>query len=123
MTRCEIRTATAKDAHDFYGKPPSNSFKGFVAVKSGRVIGIGGVFYTKTGLIAFSDMKPEMRQHKKAIVKGCRMIMDMVKNAEVPVYAVANDNEPTANNLLERLGFVNTGVKNELGDTLVWRDE
>jgi len=123
MTKCEIRAATAKDAFNFYGKPPSNSFKGVVAVKEGKVIGIGGLFYTKSGLIAFSDMKPEMRQHKKLIVKGCRVIMGMVKNAETPVYAVANDQEPTAKNLLERLGFVNTGVKNELGDTLVWGGE
>jgi len=123
MTKCKLRTATAKDAFNFYGKPPTNSFKGIVAVEGDKVIGIGGLFYTKSGLVAFSDMKPEMRQYKKAMVKGCRMIMNMVKNAEVPVYAVANNMEPTAKNLLERLGFVNTGVGNELGETLVWGDE
>ena len=123
MTKCKLRQATTKDAYNFYGKMPSNSFKGIVAVEGDKVIGIGGLFYTKDGLIAFSDMKPEMRQYKKALVKGCRMIMDMVKNADTPVYAVANDKEPTATNLLERLGFVRTGIKNEIGETLVWRDE
>ena len=123
MTKCELRTATTKDAYNFYGRMPTNSFKGIVAVEGDKVIGIGGLFYTKSNLIAFSDMKPEMRPYKKAMVKGCRIIMDMVKNAEVPVYAVANSNEPTAKNLLKRLGFVNTGVENEFGETLVWRDE
>jgi len=123
MTKCKLRQATTKDAYSFYGKMPSNSFKGIVAVEGDKVIGIGGLFYTKDGLIAFSEMKPEMRKHKKVLVKGIRMIMNMVKNADTPVYAVANDKEPTAQRLLERLGFVNTGVSNKLGETLVWRDE
>lgn len=119
----KLKTATAKDAYNFYGKAPSNSFKGIVAVDGDKVIGIGGLFYTKDGLIAFSDMKPEMRQYKKAMVKGCRMIMEMVRDSSTPVYAVANDKEPKATRLLERLGFVRTGIKNEIGETLVWRDE
>jgi len=123
MTNCKLKIATTKDAYNFYGHMPTNSFKGIVAIEGDKVIGIGGLFYTKEGLIAFSDMKPETRKYKKAMVKGVRMIMDMVKNAEVPVYAVANDKEPTAQRLLKRLGFVKTGVKNEFGETLVWRDE
>ena len=122
MTRCEIRTATAKDAFSFYGKAPINSFKGIVAVENDKVIGIGGLFYSQSNLVVFTDMKPEMRQYKKAIVKGCRIIMDMVKNADRPVYAMANPDEPTAERLLEKLGFVHTGLKNELGETLVWGD-
>ena len=123
MTKCKLKTATAKDAYNFYGHMPTNSFKGIVAIEGDKVIGIGGLFYTKAGVIVFSDMKPEMRQYKKVMVKGCRMIMDIVRKSETSVYAVANDKEPTAKDLLERLGFVGTGVRNELGETLVWRGE
>ena len=123
MTKCKLKTATAKDAFEFYGKAPSNSFKGIVAVEGGKVIGIGGIFHNKTNLVVFTDMKPEMRQYKKAIVKGCRMIMNMVKEANRPVYAIANPDEPTAEKLLEKLGFVHTGLENEFGETLVWGGE
>jgi hypothetical protein len=118
-----FRPATIKDAVEFYGKYPANRFKGFVAVKDEKVIGIGGIFYLKSDLVAFTDIKPEMRQDKKAIVKGCRMIMDMIKELNRPVYAIANASEPTAAHLLERLGFIPTGLKNDVGETLVWGGE
>lgn len=119
----KFRNATTKDAHAFYGKAPSNTFKGVVAVKGEEVIGIGGVFYMQSHLVAFSDMKPEMRKYKKSIVKGVRLIMKMVKEAGRPVYTIACPDEPTASKLLEGLGFKPTGLRNEIGETLIWEDK
>ena len=118
-----FRSATIKDAVSFYGKYPPNRFKGFVAVMDEKIIGIGGIFYTESNLVAFTDIKPEMRQSKKAIVKGCKLVMNMVKESKHPVYAVADPKEPTATHLLERLGFIPTGLKNDTGETLVWVGE
>ena len=118
-----FRTATTKDALDFYGKKPPNSFKGIVAVKDEKIIGIGGLFYMKTNVVVFSDIKPEMRSHKKAIVKGLKIIMNMVKDSNRAVYAIACPDEPTSKKLLNKLGFTPTGQKNEIGETLVWGDK
>lgn len=115
-----FRSATAKDAYEFYGKAPSNSFTGIVAVDEGNIVGIGGLFRHKQHLIAFTDLKPEMRPHKKALVKGCRMMINIIKKAKRPVYAVADPTEPTAAYLLAKIGFIPTGLRNEMGETLVW---
>jgi len=56
-------------------------------------------------------------------VKSCRLLMDMIRNETGPVYAVANQGEPTAPSLLARLGFEPTGLMNDFGETLVWRDK
>jgi hypothetical protein len=115
-----FRNATGKDAFEFYGKVPEHSFKGIVAIKDERVIGIGGLFFMKGSIVAFSDMKPEMKESKKSIVKGMRMLVDMIKKETRPVYAIADPNEATSCKLLAKLGFVGTGIINPDGETLVW---
>ena len=70
-----FRQATARDALAFYGKPASNSFKGIAAIENEKVVGLGGLFYMKGGIVAFSDMKDELRANKKDIVRGCRMLV------------------------------------------------
>lgn len=123
MTRCEFRKATAQDALEFYGKPPCNSFRGIVAVEDGKVIGIGGLFYEGKNLVAFSDMKPEMRKHRKDMARSCRMLIDMVREAKRPVYAVADPNEPTSPYLLAKLGFEPTGMFGPSGEILKWKEK
>lgn len=115
-----FRVATNKDSTDFFGKAPTHNFKGIVAVKDNKIIGIGGLLYTKEGVIAFSEIKDEMKKNKKDIVRGCRILIDMIKKENRSVYAVADKKEPTSQAFLKRLGFVRTGLFNENGETLVW---
>lgn len=99
-----IREATAQDAIDFYdGKPPSNSFHGFVAVQEGRVIGIAGVYYDGPVQVAFSDMKEEMKKYKKDIIRGTRLVMQMIEKRGLTVYAECA--EGRAANFVRRVGF------------------
>jgi len=123
MTRCNFRKATAQDSYEFYGKPPCNTFRGIVAEIDGRVIGIGGLFYEGKARVAFSDMKPEMKQHRKDIARACRMLIDIVKEAKAPVYSVCDTNEPTSFNLLKKLGFVSTGITGPMGEILIWKEK
>ena len=123
MTSCRIEPATPETVEAFYGEPVGYSFKGIVAVEDENVIGIGGIYRLNGKRIAFTDMKPEMRKHKKIMVKSCRLLMDMIRKEHRPVYAVANQDEPTAQDLLARLGFEPTGQFNEYGETVVWRDK
>lgn len=114
-----FRPATAADAEAYYGKPPPCSFRGIVAIKDGEVAGIGGVYYDGPLRIAFSEFKDSLRSDRRALVKGTRMLMQIVDTIKGPVYAVANKDEPTAANLLARLGWVPTGVQGPHGETLV----
>ncbi len=120
MTKCSFRTATQEDALEFFGELPPFSFKGIVAVEDGKVIGIGGISRTGGVLTAFSDMKPEMRKYKREMVMTCRMIVAMIKQQDRPVYAVANNSEPTSLSLLVRLGFKPAGKITEDGEVMRW---
>lgn len=121
MTRSEpnIRTATAQDAAAFFGKAPDYSFRGYVADLEGEIVGIGGVFYYDGLAVAFSEMREPMRKHKKSIVKACRILTELFDKLGGNVYAVACPTEPTAPNLLARLGFVPSGRMCEEGELLV----
>ena len=121
MTRSEpvIRQATQADAVAFYGEPAKMSFRGFVAELDGEVVGIGGVYYDNGVAIAFSEMRPPMRKHKKAMAKACRMLTRFFDQLGGKVYAVACPTEPTAPQLLKKLGFVPTGLFGRHGETLV----
>lgn len=123
MTRCEFRQATAKDAREFYGEKPPFSFRGVAAIKDGKVVGLGGIYREAHYLVAFTDMKDEMRENKKDIAKGCRMIHKMIIDEKRPVYAVANREEPTAEALLAKLGFVPSGRETSKGSILIWKEE
>ena len=114
-----FRRATAADALAYYGKPAPFSFRGYVAELGDEVIGIGGVYYQDGTPIAFSEMRPAMRTHRKAIAKACRMLMQFLNQIGGPVYAVACPTEPTAPRLLAKLGFKPTGLFGPMGETLV----
>lgn len=114
-----FRRATAADALAYYGMPAPFSFRGYVAELSGELVGIGGVYYQNNTPIAFSEMRPTMRPHKKAIAKGCRMLEQFFDKIGGSVYAVACPTEPTAPRLLAKLGFRPTGLFGPRGETLV----
>ncbi len=114
-----FRRATAADALAYYGKPAPFSFRGYVAELSGELVGIGGVYYQDGVPIAFSEMRPAMRPHRKAIAKACRMLTQFLDQIGGSVYAVACPAEPTAPRLLAKLGFKPTGVFGPMGETLV----
>jgi hypothetical protein len=77
------------------------------------------VYYDGPIRIAFSEFKDEMRSDRRALVKGTRMLMKFIDTIKGPVYAVASQSEPTAANLLSRLGWKPTGVYGRHGETLV----
>jgi hypothetical protein len=114
-----IRPATDKDARSYNGKRPLYSFRGFVAEKDGEVLGMCGIYFQAGVPIAFSDLRPELRAHKKILAKGCRIVQRLIEELGRPVYAVACDKEPTAPYLLAKLGFRPTGVFGPYGETLV----
>jgi len=114
-----FRHATTADAKAYYGISAPFSFRGYVAELEGELVGIGGIYYQAGVPVAFSEMRPAMRAHRKAIAKACRMLTQFFNQLGGPVYAVACPTEPTAPYLLAKLGFKPTGVFGDRGETLV----
>lgn len=105
MKRAEIRTATARDLEEFYGHPPERSMRAFAAVLGKKVIAVAGVYRGVNHMVAFSQMKDEMRPRKKDIVRLAHVNMAAIKNRGQKVIAFADQNEMTAPSFLTKLGF------------------
>ena len=113
-----FEVATQATVTEFLGGPPPFSLRGYVARVGGRVVGLGGVYYDAGRAVAFSKMKDEMRPKRKACAKACRMLVDLIRETPGPVYAIASPDEATAPALLQKLGFVPTGVSSPHGPLL-----
>lgn len=106
----EFVRATSELAEAFYGHPAPRSFRGWVVLIDDRPVGIGGL-YTDGGYpMAFSDLKDELRSHRRVLIQGVTLMRDMLHGLKVPVFAAANPDESTAPGLLAHLGFKSVGV-------------
>lgn len=104
-----IKPATRAYAKEFYGKQYAKSFKGYVALLNGKVVGMGGISFEGKTMVLFSDMSKEMRPLKRDIMRAVYVLYEMVKSARYPIFAVANKEELFAERLLTKLGFVFSG--------------
>lgn len=101
---------------------PASSFRGYVAEIDGEIAGIGGVFYHHGIPVAFSEMSDKMRASKKSIALAIRLLERMFDSMCTPVFAFANQKEPTSAGLLAKLGFLPSGYSfDPHGDMLVRR--
>lgn len=115
----EIVPATQALAREYWGGDPPFSFRGYVAVLGGVVVGVGGVYRMGGRLWAFSKGKPELAPFIKTRAKAVRVLVQLMDRYTEPVYAAPDAEEPTAMPLLTKLGFVPTGEELEVGPVLV----
>lgn len=118
--RIHMRQATAADLVEFYGKPHSFSCRAVVAVKDGRVIGVGGVYYYRRQVIAFSEVKPELLESKRDMVVASHATFDLIHRMDVPVYALADDSLMHSAKTLEHYGFEHIGPEENV---YMWEPE
>lgn len=122
MSALEVRPATAADVVAFYGEPQSATIRAVVALEDGKPIGIAGIARKCGVLMMFSEMKPEMRKYPKQMLKAAKKLMTLIEG--LPVLAVADPNEPTAERLLRHLGLDYIGHCSEgevFGREAQWR--
>ena len=98
----KYRPATRKDINHFYPHL-KYTFKAVVAENEDKVLGIGGIYYDGDSIVVFSRFDPELKTYPLALARGAKKIMKIV--GEKTCYAVADENIPESQNLLERLGF------------------
>jgi len=124
MRKSKITFEPATKAHvrEFYGDRYFKSFRGHVAVRDGKVIGIAGLGFEKGYMLLFSSIKDEMRPFKKYIVKAVRVLGQMVNDVKYPITAVADRREALSEKLLTGIGFIFTGLLTDDGDKVFRRE-
>ena|SRR5688572_18600318 len=102
----ELRWATPEDIDAFYGKRPPQTVRALVLEIDGIVMGIGGLTSEVGQVVAFIDLKPEAKKYKKSLVRALWTGYEkLMRGNKVPIIAVADPNEPTAEGLLKHFGF------------------
>lgn len=99
--------ATRKDLAVFYPDNFPWTFKAIAARlvdgEKEETLGVGGVYYDRNNVIAFSSFDPKIDEFPVAKVRGVLKVMEIVRAR--PCVAMASADHPGAPKLLERLGF------------------
>jgi hypothetical protein len=100
-----VRPATARDITAFYPEQTC-SFRALVAELDGEVQGVIGLALTRPTAGAFSAFREPLRPYLRhpAILRAIKATEAMIKASRVPVMAIAEELEPTAPGILQRLG-------------------
>lgn len=113
-----IRAATTHDAEAFWGRSLPASIRGYVAEKDGVVMGVAGLAYMPTQIIAFADMKEGGQKYPMTIMRITKLVKALLNETKVPVYCNADVLLPNSQKFLEHVGF-----KLLSGRTYVWSKE
>lgn len=97
----EFRPAKALDILEFMPAVPC-SCRAYAAVDDGVVYGVGGVYYLKGHIVAFTNIRSDMPKRDR--IRGARKVMEIVEKIEAPVYAYPGAFE-TAPGTLKHFGF------------------
>jgi hypothetical protein len=116
----EIRPIQAGDYEAVYGEKLKHSIRGFTLTIDGEIKGIAGVAYVGGQVNAFSRGLPGIP--KKWIVKGTLMTLQMLKEMNCPVLAIADPAIPTSSAFLKRCGFEHV-TTNSQGEVFRWRQK
>tara|TARA_R110000851_G_scaffold9579_1_gene35532 strand:- start:3094 stop:3450 length:357 start_codon:yes stop_codon:yes gene_type:complete len=98
------RPATRDDILEMTGQTFPESIRAISAVDDGKLLGIAGV-RDSSPRMCFANIHPELKHSPKTIVRMARWVVNVMNNMSTPVYAVADEDEPTAFRFLEHTGF------------------
>ena len=109
MNNAEIKIvpATPELLKQFYGDTPLPTMRAIVGVRGNEALGLGGYFVHDARAVVFSEIKPEGLKYKKAIMKGTKQVLGMVRKAGLPAHAISESAR-----YMDHFGFVkdNSGV-------------
>ena len=112
------REATASDLRVFYAGKPHPTLRARVVIsQSGEVLGVIGL--AREGLWSkfFSEIREDLRSSLPRVIclRTILKSMDFVRESKLPVFAIAQADEPDSHRVLQRLGFVQVD-----GDVYRW---
>lgn len=105
LTNPTIRPINQGDIIDIYGHTLPYSVRGIAATIDGELVGATGVLYSNP-LQCFSSVSERLRKSPRTIVKAVRLIREILDSYTAPVYAIPDENEPTALGFLKHVGFI-----------------
>lgn len=111
------RPATAGDIRAFYGDRPHPTLKAIVVAQGPEILGVIGLAREATRAKFFSEIREDLRPRLKRMI-SLRTIwaaMELVRQSKLPVFAIAQEDEPDSHRVLKRLGFVHLE-----GDVYQW---
>ena len=109
---------TRKILDDFCQDPPTVTVKGIAAQADGRTIGVAGYFPEGERWIVFIKLTDELRADKRTIIKGIRLLNQMVSARQLPLHAIKDDCIQGAETLLRHAGF--TQIRGNLYGRQPW---
>ena len=122
MVDLACHPATQEDILAYFGEPQRMTLRALVVTLNGTPAGLIGI--ARQGRMArlFSEFRPELRPYLKSItaLRAIKSAAAAVKRSRLPVYAIAQEDEPDAPRILTRLGFV--PHETQVG-VYVWRGE
>jgi len=80
----EFRPAKASDLLEFMPEVPC-SCRAVSAIDDGVVYGVGGIYYVKGRVVAFSHLRSDIS--KRDTIRGALAVMNIVKETVAPVFA------------------------------------
>lgn len=116
-----LRQATDSDWHAAFGFRAPDEWVGLVAESPWMLYGIGGVWKDGNGVWwMFFWRAPGVRMTKTAHA-AARIMVDVMREANIQVQALADRRICGSSVWLRRLGFVETNITDEtIKDHLVW---
>lgn len=85
-------------------KPPYR-VQGIAGEIDGRLVGIGGLGFTKTGVLVWTRLTEEARQHPVALHRAATRFLNAAKRHHKMLFAFEQEDVPAAAKWLTRLGF------------------
>lgn len=115
--RITTRAATAEDLRQFYEGRPHPTLRARVVMRGNEVLGVIGVAREGAWAKFFSEFKPDLRPHlrRMASLRTIADAMRIVRASHLPVYSLAQADEPDSHRVLQRLGFTHLD-----GDVYQW---
>lgn len=99
-----IRIATREEIESFYG-PITEPVRMAAIEKDGAVVGVAGLVWSDHGVQAISWLRKEAKSSPKAILRCAHIVQAMAEEVGGVVYAAPDPDEPSANGLLQHIGF------------------
>ena len=99
-----IRPITQADFVEMTGGAPTHSLRGFACDHEDKIIGIAGVLHSRP-LIAFSLLEPEIKSNRRVIIEAIKRFRELLKSYDAQIIAIPDENQKTANQFLEHVGF------------------
>jgi hypothetical protein len=99
-----IRAATRDDVMSMTGTTFDDNIWALAVERDGELLGIAGIQYSHPRM-CFGNIKPELKNYPRELVRLAHRVTDKVADSKVPVYAIANEDEATAPGFLTHVGF------------------